>query len=110
MPSLWHDAHDLMVITPIAALPIGLLANVKRRLLPQVVSSDFLHDTRSSIVDVKAGIQLNPHSSNWCPGMVSACSSHARLSPAHAACAVAWCADIVTSRRRQRDWILQPTG
>ena len=26
----------------------------------QVVSSDFLHDTRSSVVDVKAGIQLNP--------------------------------------------------
>ena len=26
----------------------------------QVVSSDFLHDTRSSIVDVKAGIMLNP--------------------------------------------------
>ena len=25
-----------------------------------MVSSDFLHDTRSSIVDVKAGIQLNP--------------------------------------------------
>jgi glyceraldehyde-3-phosphate dehydrogenase/erythrose-4-phosphate dehydrogenase len=60
MPSLWHGAHDLMVITPIASLHIGLLANVKRRLLPQVVSSDFLHDTRSSIVDVKAGIQLNP--------------------------------------------------
>ena len=26
----------------------------------QVVSSDFLHDTRSSIVDINAGIQLNP--------------------------------------------------
>ncbi|KAK9836197.1 hypothetical protein WJX81_008101 [Elliptochloris bilobata] len=26
----------------------------------EVVSSDFLHDSRSSVVDVKAGIQLNP--------------------------------------------------
>ena len=26
----------------------------------QVVSSDFIHDSRSSIVDAKAGIQLSP--------------------------------------------------
>ena len=60
MPSLCYGAHDLLVSTPSASLHDGLPVSVRRRLLPQVVSSDFLHDTRSSIVDVKAGIQLNP--------------------------------------------------
>merc|ERR1711974_223403 len=64
------------IVEKIKAACEGELKGILGYTQDQVVSTDFLGDSRSSIVDVNAGIQLSD-TFLWCRGMTMSTATHA---------------------------------